>query len=277
MALTDTLRRLGVKSPQADTAFDCALLDPPAVSRAERFRMDHPTRQPLVSCLMVTRGNLDILCFAVDCYRQQTWAQRELVIVTGRDQAPDVAAYLHSAGVENASVTGVDPGMSLGDLRNMSVARAKGDIVIQWDDDDLYDPERITLAVSVLLKAGVAAAFLARWVIWWPAREIAAISCRRVCEGTVAMWRGCAPNYPAVARSEDTAAISYLNEKVALIDAPLHYIYAITGQNTWDDEHFRVHLAGADYIFEGAQYREFFEVLARRVPIAAYAERLRQA
>src|SRR6185369_8010828 len=40
-----------------------------------------PTAGPLISCLMVTRGGRFPAAFAIECFRRQNYADRELVIV----------------------------------------------------------------------------------------------------------------------------------------------------------------------------------------------------
>ena len=51
-----------------------------------------PSAPPLISCLMLTRGRLVPTRFAIDCYRRQTWPNRELVIVCDDpdSELPDV-------------------------------------------------------------------------------------------------------------------------------------------------------------------------------------------
>ena len=63
---------------------------------------------------------------------------------------------------------------------------------------------------------------------------------------------------------------------IALIDAPLQYVYTITGENTWDDAHFEEHLAGCEHRFEGDDYRAICDLLAERLPLAAYEASLRR-
>ena len=41
-----------------------------------------PSPRPRVSCLMVTRGQVDMLSFALACYVAQDYPHRELLIVT---------------------------------------------------------------------------------------------------------------------------------------------------------------------------------------------------
>ena len=47
-----------------------------------------PTAPPLISCLMLTRGRIVPTRFAIDCYRRQTWPNRELVIVCDDPDSP---------------------------------------------------------------------------------------------------------------------------------------------------------------------------------------------
>ena len=198
--MIDKLSALGIKpcTDRLTAGFELRTADAAALARQ---RMVDPAR-PLVSCLMVTRGNPEILRHSADCYAHQSWTNRELVVITGDDKTDRVAAVLREQGADNVTLVGANPGLSLGDLRNMAVARARGDILVQWDDDDLSDPLRIATAVAVLTQTNAAAAFLDRWLIWWPRRNLAAICCRRMCEGTIAIWRNAAPTYPAMARGE---------------------------------------------------------------------------
>lgn len=271
MDISERLRSLGV-SPCSE-AFEA------------RYEVLHPARgpvpprlvtttaAPLASCLMVTRGDLDLMRQAVESYQRQTWAERELVVVTAEGDPRAIQALLAEAGVARAVLASVGPGLALGDLRNLAAARARGEILVQWDDDDLSDPGRIATAVAVLRASGASAAFLDRWLTWWPARGLAALSRRRICEGTMAVWRDAARTYPAAARAEDSDVLRRLqqDEPIALIDAPLQYVYAVTGRNTSGDALFEVELDRAQHVFRGAEYDDLLALLGRRLPIAAYA------
>jgi glycosyltransferase involved in cell wall biosynthesis len=274
--ILEALQAVGVDVAALDGPFPY-YVNPPStqisLSAARRVQIG----TPLTSCLMVSRGNPAMLQYAVACYQQQTYPRRELIVVTDRDRAAGVEMFLGDRRISNATVVGVDPALTLGDRRNVSVAHAKGDIVMIWDDDDLSDPQRIFAAVGVLQQTNADAAFLTRWLLWWPQRNIAAVSGRRVWEGSMAIWRSRAPVYPAMTRGEDSAAVDFvkLNCSIALMDAPFHYIYVVTGRNTFDAAHFETLLGEADCVFEGADFRELTALLSRRVPILDYEARLR--
>lgn len=273
VSLIERLQSIGVAPCSNDRAADYRVRPAGALKYAG---VEPPaSERPLVSCLMVTRGNLELMRHSVECYARQSWAERELVVVTDADRTQAVGDLLRAFKLKRAQVVGLGAGMTLGDLRNIAIARARGEILIQWDDDDLSDPDRIAVAVGVLQREAVGAVFLDRWLLWWPSRQLAAIAFPRACEGSVAMWRRGARVYPALARGEDTLALNYLDEPVGLINAPLQYVYTITGENTWDEAHFEAQVAAAEHRFEGDDYRALIALLAQRLPIVAYEADLR--
>jgi hypothetical protein len=228
---------------------------------------------PLVSCLMMTRGNLELMKYSLACYQRQAYPNRELVVVAEHEAGEKVRAFIASQDALNVTVFIAPPGLTLGDHRNLAAARARGAILMGWDDDNLLDPRRIGTTVNVLRQTGVAAAFLSRVLIWWPQRKVAAISGRRAWEGNITAWRSYMPIYPPLPRSEDTKAVDMLisTHRVALIDCPLLYVYAVTGRNTWDASHFERNLSWAECIFEGDQFDELNELLSDRLPVLEYA------
>jgi len=92
---------------------------------------------PKLSCLLVTKDRLPQARKAIQCFENQTLADSELVIV---DESEDgLAAYVQT--LANSRIRFIRPekeNLSLGELRNLSVQEAQGDIVVQWDDDDWY-------------------------------------------------------------------------------------------------------------------------------------------
>jgi len=181
-----------------------------------------PSRRPLVSCLMVTRGRSFPARFAVDCFRRQSWPERELVLVCDAPGTP-VEDYCRTLGDARIRVVVPDgPAASLGDLRNLSLRAARGDYVCQWDDDDLYHPQRLELGMLLLQSMRADAMFLSRWVLWSPQARRIGVSGAREWEGSMLARRACVPPYPALARGEDTAVLHAMlgRGRVALLDAP---------------------------------------------------------
>ena len=228
---------------------------------------------PMVTCMMVTTGQRAVTRHALQSYRRQAYENRELVIVTHPDGLGAVRDFLAAAGdLPSVSIHCVGREMTLGDCRNLAIARSRGDILMQWDDDDLYDPLRISVAVMMLAQSPAVAATLSRVLVWWPQRRLAAISERRFWEGSIAVWRPHAPPYPSLARGEDTSAVENLaaTRAIATYDWPLLYIYTFHAQNTWDAEHFEQLVARSERLIQGVDYDELLKLLATRVPVLEY-------
>ena len=172
------------------------------VVEADRLKAG-ATNLPLVSCLMVSRGDLHDLRYSLACYLQQDYRNREFVLVC--DQiTPALLKYLGRFPKSGIRVIEAPVGLSLGELRNISVAEANGELVCIWDDDDLHDPFRISISVSALLASKAPAVFLSRWLLWWPARKMLAISEKRPWEGSMLARKAVVPPYQPLARGEDT-------------------------------------------------------------------------
>lgn len=235
-----------------------------------------PGRQPLVSCLMVTRGRLFPARFAVDCFRAQGWAERELVLVC---DAPGTGIEAYCRTLDDPRIRLVfpaTPAASLGELRNLSLASARGDWICQWDDDDLYHPERIALGMQALLALGAEALFLQRWLLWAPLARRLGVSGAREWEGSMLARRASVPPYPALARGEDTAVMHAMlgRGRVLLLDAPWAYTYVQTGVNTWAAEHFAAIWAAASVEQAQDGYDAALAALGAFGPHAAYAAAL---
>lgn len=210
---------------------------------------------PLISALMVTRGDPERVGKSVSMFEKQTWTNKELVIVG--DRLNDQAKRIVGESTSNILLVEAPKGLSLGDYRNMSVARSSGEFICQWDDDDLYDNSRLSVMMSALRQSGAEAAFLGRLLIWWQQRDLLFISGKRTWEGSMLAKRSAIGIYPAWPKSEDNAMVGNIlnNFKTTILDAPQMYCYCITGDNTWDTDHFERLLKSASHIFS-AQEKE---------------------
>lgn len=124
----------------------------------------------LVSCIMPTRGRPDYVLQSVRYFLRQDYPAAELIIVD--DDTQDLADRL--PGDPAIRYVRVRPGLSIGAKRNLACELAAGEIIAQWDDDDWYAPQRLSIQVAPLL-AGQAdiTAFddttffeLSRWQFW---------------------------------------------------------------------------------------------------------------
>src|ERR1700712_2567645 len=112
----------------------------PALERTLRLRAGQVVEGPSVSCLMVSRGDAAPAAVAIECYRRQGYANRELVIVTA---AKDSGVGRLVAGIGDPTIRYFEvEDRTLGELRNFSVAKSAGQFVCHWDDDDVYHADR---------------------------------------------------------------------------------------------------------------------------------------
>lgn len=226
---------------------------------------------PKISCLMVTRGELFPSVFAIQCFRRQTHAHRELVIVCDRPESK-LPALLRRINDPKIRYVAAAPA-TLGALRNLSVESATGDYLCQWDDDDLYHPNRLEVQLATLLKAGTVAHFLSQWIVWWPARRMLALSRKRVWEGTMLIRRGILAPYPELALGEDTDVVDALRKQhqVAISAAAYLYCYIIHGRNSWHEAHFEPMFTTAVKVSTDDQYLKDLKQMAAAMPVEQYA------
>jgi hypothetical protein len=242
-----------------------------------------PARRPLVSCLMVTRGRLFPSRFAVDCFLRQSWAERELVLVCD-GPGTEVETYCRALGDARIRIvypeadavaapdTEANP-PSLGALRNLALRAARGEWICQWDDDDLYHPQRIEIGMLMLQSMQADALFLSRWMLWAPAARRIGVSGSREWEGSMLARRTGVPAYPALARGEDTAVMHAMlgRGRVVLLDAPWLYTYVQTGANTWTAHHFEAIWQAASFVEAPERYDAALAAMAACGPHADYA------
>jgi len=205
----------------------------------------------LISCLTVTQPDrLPELGRSIRCFARQTHHERELVIVHDGGDAFDREARALAAEFpgERIRVERTESGAGLGALRNVAVGLARGELVCQWDDDDLYHPDRLASQYRRLRETGSDFCFLTDQLHWflntgeffwddwnvepWPMNLI---------QGTLLGRRGALPAYPALARGEDTPVLQALHRDGAklagLEDHGYLYIYTYSGKNAWDLAH----------------------------------------
>jgi glycosyltransferase involved in cell wall biosynthesis len=228
--------------------------------------------QPLVSCLMVTRGALFPSLFAIDGYRRQTYPHRELIVVCDRRDS-GVARLVGMLNDPTIRLVEAKP-MVLGDLRNIAIDAAEGELICQWDDDDLYHPDRVNLQVEALAQSGAAAHLLTQVLFWWPARRRLALTAVGVLEGSIMARRVSFPRYQPLGKGEDSHILEELNRehRVTGEASPFLYCYIVHGRNTWGNPHFENILNSAAHVFE--DYDAEFERFSQIFPLPAYLRSL---
>jgi len=205
----------------------------------------------MISCLTVTReGKLEDLRRAVRCFDYQTITEREMVIV--HDGSDDLDAGIRSLVAEypdsDIKIERVEPGRSLGALRNLSVERCSYDLVCQWDDDDLYHPRRLEVQLGELRSQGADFCFFTDQLHYFePTGEMywddwtVEVYPMSLIQGTMLGYRDRLGAYPDLARGEDTPVVKDLVRRgcrvARLEERGYLYIYVYNERNAWDVRH----------------------------------------
>jgi len=105
---------------------------------------------PFVSCIMPTANRRRFVPTAIACFLAQDYPASELIILDdGEDAVGDLVPthpalrYLRTARHR-----------SLGAKRNAACDAARGEIIMHWDDDDWYAPDRVRKQVDALCASG---------------------------------------------------------------------------------------------------------------------------
>ena len=111
-------------------------------------------RLPMVSALMpTTQHRHEYITMAVQCFAAQTYPCRELVILDDDDYLAAAFSGSIPRGMGIRYFSGCKAA-TLGEKRNALCGLARGRVLIHWDDDDWYAPERIATQVARLLDSG---------------------------------------------------------------------------------------------------------------------------
>ncbi len=205
----------------------------------------NPTaKRPLVSCLMVTANRKHLMRRSIHCFTNQSYADKEMVIVDDGEQ--DLEEVLQEIPSDRLTYIKLEPSEenTLGTLRNLSLEKASGELLIQWDDDDWYHPERIKTQVEVL-NQGYDACCLSGALMH--------LDTDRFMEhpyvghlpdgvpGSIMHRRSSTIRYPDTRRAEDTVYLDEWREKRYRKLPDKHsylFLRAYHGDNTWERDHF---------------------------------------
>ncbi len=214
---------------------------------------------PLISCLTVSTGRITLLKEAIGCYLAQTYPHKELVLVTGSDARYRAAVqrYLRTLHRDDIRLTSCDvPDARLGYLRNISLDEARGDLICQWDDDDLYHPERLRLQYEAMARDGAGACFLTDflqfyedtremyWLDWAIFRSMGEE--RPMLPGSMLATMDRRFHYPDEGREAEVGEDNVVRDQVFQHHRPVGlggrgylYIYRFHGRNVWPRHHHR--------------------------------------
>lgn len=199
---------------------------------------------PLISCLCVTHNSVNHLSRAVECFREQTYPRKQLVIAY---EDSNTATKSFVEGLKGIDVLPLEfcssERHSLGQKRNLSVEWSAGEYFCNWDDDDWYHPERLTIQLDGLKRSHKEASILVYETIFDKFSGNAYGSLMRPLEHSVLCSKdifNSVARYTDKNKGEDFDFISILlRERVIFpVVNPSLYIYVYHGGNTFGPSHF---------------------------------------
>jgi glycosyltransferase involved in cell wall biosynthesis len=104
---------------------------------------------PAVSVLTITKDRRAFIPLAKYCFLAQAYPEDKLewvIVDDGSDQIKDLVSDL-----PNVTYVLCDKPMTVGEKRNLAVSRAKHDILVMMDDDDVYPNHSVVSRVAMML------------------------------------------------------------------------------------------------------------------------------
>ena len=200
--------------------------------------------EPLISCIMPTRDRAAFALQSIAYFQRQLYPNRELIILD--DGADNLAELLPPD--QRIRYERCERGTSIGAKRNRGCQLAHGELIAQWDDDDWYAPDRLSVQAAPLtsgtadITALKAALFfdLPSWSFWRCSAELH----RRLFQGDVHggtlvfrrhVWERWS-RYPDASLAEDAALLMRALRKGARLErmnGENLFLYVRHGANSW--------------------------------------------
>jgi hypothetical protein len=117
----------------------------------------------MVSVITPTYNRDKFLIRALTCFRHQDYKNIEWLIL---DDSPQKTEALNDLQDANVFYQHIDRKLSIGEKRNILIERSKGEIIIQFDDDDYYAPSYVSFMVSTLASLGADMINLRGWFLY---------------------------------------------------------------------------------------------------------------
>jgi len=100
---------------------------------------------PLISCKMITYGRVEMLEESLHSFLQQTYSPKELIIVN--DYPLQTLVFDHP----EVKIFNLDYTFStIGEKENFAMEKCSGDIICQWDDDDVALPNHLSNVAKLI-------------------------------------------------------------------------------------------------------------------------------
>jgi glycosyltransferase involved in cell wall biosynthesis len=205
---------------------------------------------PIVSCICLTHNTIELLERSVNCFLDQTYPNKELIVAFTADnkKAAGLVSRIARPNIKAVKFS-AERKMTLGEKRNLAIRYAEGNYCCNWDDDDWHDRKRIETQLEYLSGTKYKASVLSRIILYDGASGDSYLSATRwgweqtlLCEKALLEkedWQ-----YQPLDRGEDSPLIYKLKQHDLLVSIPLPelYIYVYHSNNVFHRNHWEVNL-----------------------------------
>lgn len=224
-----------------------------------------------VSCLTVTNDRFELLKKSVQCYINQTYPNKELIILSQAKDNRLIIEWLNDLDRNDIIFVEAPSDICLGEMRNTSIELSHGDVICQWDDDDLYHPDRVMYQYQLLTSSSCNSGscytnFLKYfkqdnkmyWCDWKGEGDIRKFLC-----GSIMFYKKYYHVYDGYFYpeegsqchvEEDLNVLNKLNKHggIACCEKGNHYIYVYHGKNTYGRDHHNLTLdvSGGKFVMD---------------------------
>ena len=108
---------------------------------------------PFVSVCTPTFNRRPFIQTMFECFKNQTYPKSRIEWIIVDDGTDKIQDLISASNIPQIKYFSLDMKLSLGAKRNYMHEKAKGSIIVYFDDDDYYPPERIEHAVERLTQS----------------------------------------------------------------------------------------------------------------------------
>jgi glycosyltransferase involved in cell wall biosynthesis len=200
---------------------------------------------PLVSCIMPTVNRAKFIEQSLVYFEAQDYPNKELVIVYENESDLPVTSL-----PKHVRIKKVMKGTSIGEKRNIAFGQSKGMFIAQWDDDDVYSPQRLSVQLKPIIDGtaeitsfnDVTFFDYENWRFWKCSPSLMErMFVHSVAGGALVYHRKCfySSRYPNTSLREDAdflCSVMKYGNRLTKLSAEGLYLYLRHSNNTWKFE-----------------------------------------
>lgn len=206
--------------------------------------------------MITADGRFDYFKDSFRCYSDQTYPNKELIVVTDAGDEYKSQISQMTYGRQDVRLVFLKGRYTLGALRNISISMCESEIFVQWDDDDFNMRDRLMIQYMRMAKSGKRVSYFGDqlhyyfpnrelyWENWWEFCSNHSIQYGLIPGTLMAYLDDFHARYPSAGKHAKAGEDSVLSDElvrttsVGLIRGMGHLqVYSYHGKNVWDLEH----------------------------------------